>query len=143
MATRRDEAAEKQRKQILDLYAAGGMSMAAIADKMGITPARVRHALRYNKEIVDKAREGNNRVAVDAPTMCAYLDSKRGRAQALIDALLEFSVEDIAAASMRDRMGAIKILSETFADRANNNADKEALDRLCDAIINAGSGYNG
>lgn len=48
-------------------------------------------------------------------SMLEYLDSRKQTAQELMEKILALSAEDIAKANLRDKMGALKILSEVFA----------------------------
>lgn len=68
--------------------------------------------------------------------MLEFLDAQKGIAQNLISQLLQSSGEDIQKASLRDKMGAIKILSEVFAptNAATEKGEKSALDKIVDGL---------
>ena len=47
-------------------------------------------------------------------SMLAFLDERKGKAQGLIDKILETLPNDFERASMRDKAGLMKILAEVF-----------------------------
>lgn len=49
--------------------------------------------------------------------MLAFLDSRSAKAQNLIDQVLETLPSDFEKASMRDKVGLLKILSEVFTPK--------------------------
>lgn len=55
--------------------------------------------------------------------MLEFLDEQKGKAQSLMQKLLNASEKDIEKASLRDKMGALKILSEVFAPK-NEEAER-------------------
>ena len=56
--------------------------------------------------------------------MMEYIQSKRTKAQSLIDTLLDIPVDLIKKSSLRGRMGAIKILTDCITD----NGKTESVD---------------
>lgn len=57
--------------------------------------------------------------------MLEFLDEQKSTAQSLMQKLLKASEEDIEKASLRDKMGALKILSEVFAPHKNDGKSGE------------------
>ena len=55
-------------------------------------------------------------------SMMEYIQSKRTKAQSLIDALLDIPVDLIKKSSLRDRMGAIKILTDCITDNGKTES---------------------
>ena len=68
--------------------------------------------------------------------MLEYLDSRKNAAQALMEKILSLSEKDIEKANLRDKMGALKILAEVFAQTkdADNKNEKSALDKIVDGL---------
>ena len=68
--------------------------------------------------------------------MLEFLDEQKSTAQSLMQKLLKASEEDIEKASLRDKMGALKILSEVFAQtRGTEDRDeKAALDKIVEGL---------
>ena len=114
---------DRQRKRIVAEYALGGISQQQLAEKYGVSRQAIAKLLSTEKscEKLQQKKDENTR------SMLEYLDEQKGRAQGLIGKLLDASEEDIKKASLRDKMGAIKILSEVFAGNRDNelNSDKK------------------
>lgn len=67
--------------------------------------------------------------------MLEFLDEQKDTAQSLIFKLLQLTEEDIKKASLRDKMGAIKILSEVFApSTGTEKSERKALDKIVDGL---------
>ena len=62
--------------------------------------------------------------------MLEFLDEQKSTAQSLMQKLLKASEEDIKKASLRDKMGALKILSEVFAPQKWLNGLPQVLKKL-------------
>ena len=129
----------KQKANIVSAYAAGGISYSTLAAKYGVSKDMIFRIVREAKEDGDFQTQQDdikNGAGEEAKlSMMEFLKSRAGKAQNLIDLALDLSTEDVRKASVRDRMGLVKILSETFAPTTNADAAaKNALDNLCDAI---------
>lgn len=101
---------DKQRKQIIAEYALGGSSYRKLAEKYGVSATAIKKILSTNEgvqRLTDK-KEENTR------SMLEFLDEQKDTAQNLMRAILQTAPEDIQKASLRDKMGALKILSEVF-----------------------------
>ena len=62
--------------------------------------------------------------------MLEFLDEQKSTAQSLMQKLLKASEEDIKKASLRDKMGALKILFEVFAPQKWLNGLPQVLKKL-------------
>ena len=56
--------------------------------------------------------------------MLAYIDSRKEKAQTLMESILNSSVNDIEKASLRDKMGALKILNEVLAGQKGKEGNE-------------------
>ena len=102
----------EQKKEIVALYAGGGISQEELARRYKVSRALIAKIVAKDDSFAQKVAD----VKKDAEiSMLEYIASRRGKAQSLMDALLDMPIEMVEKASMRDRMGALKILSECFA----------------------------
>lgn len=123
---------DRQRKQIIAEYVNGGVSQQQLAEKYGVSRQAIAKLLSSEKscEKLRNKKEENTRSMLD------FLDEQKSTAQSLMQKLLKASEEDIEKASLRDKMGALKILSEVFAQTkdADNKNEKSALDKIVDGL---------
>ena len=104
---------DRQRKQIIAEYTTGATSQRALAERYHVsqkTISKILSSEEVRQKVSDK-KEENTR------SMFEFLDEQKGKAQSLMQKLLNVSEKDIEKASLRDKMGAIKILSEVFAPK--------------------------
>lgn len=104
---------DRQRKQIIAEYASGGVSQRELAERYQVTQKTISKILNSEEvyQKVSEKKEENTR------SMLAFLDEQKEKAQSLMKQLLNASEKDIEKASLRDKMGALKILSEVFTTR--------------------------
>ena len=104
---------DRQRKQIIAEYAGGGISQRELAERYQVTQKTISKILNTEEvyQKVSEKKEENTR------SMLAFLDSRKEKAQSLMDAILDSARSDIKKAPLRDKMGAFKILSESFGMR--------------------------
>lgn len=106
---------DRQRKQIIAEYVEGDgkVSQQKLADKYHVSRQAISMILSSEKscEKLRNKKEENTR------SMLAFLDEQKDKAQSLMRQLLNASEKDIEKASLRDKMGALKILSEVFTTR--------------------------
>lgn len=124
---------DRQRKRIVAEYVNGGISQRALAQRYQVSQKTISKILSTAecREKVSKKKEENTQ------SMLEYLDSQKDRAQSLIDKILSSAVDDIAKAPLRDKMGALKILTEVFAPTAAATAEKgekAALDKIVEGL---------
>ncbi len=104
---------DRQRKQIIAEYVEGDgkISQRQLAKKYGVSLSTISKILSDEKvEQKCTYKKEENMLS-----MLEYLDSRKQTAQELMEKILALSAEDIAKANLRDKMGALKILSEVFA----------------------------
>lgn len=113
---------DRQRKQIIAEYALGVISQRDLAERYHVTQKTISKILSTSeaRQKVSEQKEENTR------SMLEFLDEQKGMAQGLIRKLLAASEEDIKKASLRDKMGAIKILSEVFAPKGNEEVKERS-----------------
>lgn len=103
---------DKQRKQIVAEYVEGDgkVTQADLARKFSVSTVTISKILSTPevKEKLTKAKNDN------LLSMCDYIKTKADRVQHLIDIALETSDQQMREASLRDKMGAVKILIEKF-----------------------------
>ena len=104
---------DRQRKQIIAEYASGDISQRELAERYHVTQKTISKILSTEevRQKVSLKKEENTR------SMLEFLDEQKSTAQSLMQKLLKASEKDIEKASLRDKMGALKILSEVFAPR--------------------------
>lgn len=129
-------------KQRVVAEIAAGLSQRDIAAKHSMAPATVAKIAKQRaaeiEEVRDRTRLEIEREQINqAMTMVDFLQSKQGDAQRLITAMMDIPPEVLQAASIRERMGAIKILSECFGRLGEDATKRRALADICDAIREA------
>lgn len=104
---------DRQRKRIIAEYAIGGIRWRQLAEKYHVSQNTIAKLLSSEKSVqkLSDKKEENTR------SMLEFLDEQKSTAQSLMQKLLKAPKEDIENASLRDKMGALKILSEVFTTR--------------------------
>ena len=117
---------DRQRKQIIAEYAGGWISQRELAERYQVTQKTISKILNTEEvyQKVSEKKEENTR------SMLAFLDSRKEKAQSLMDAILDSARSDIKKAPLRDKMGAFKILSASEIDAR----------RVCKADTGEGGG---
>lgn len=110
---------DRQRKQIIAEYVGGGISQRELAERYHVTQKTISMILNTEelRQKVSHKKEENTL------SMLEYLDSRKDTAQALMEKILAMSEQDIAKANLRDKMGALKILSEIFTAGKSERRD--------------------
>lgn len=109
---------KRQQEEIVALYASGEISQRAIAEKYQVSRSAIAKLLKQPEraksiqEVTKKRQE----------SMQAFLDGQRGSVQEIIAAILGSARKDIAEASLRDKMGALKVLAEVFRGKGEEEA---------------------
>lgn len=117
---------DRQRKQIIAEYVSGGISQQQLADRYGVTRQAVAKLLKTD-ESCEKLRDKKEENTL---SMLAFMDSRKEKAQSLMDQILNSASDDISKSSLRDKMGAFKILSEAFSAKKEETGEKQISDRL-------------
>ena len=112
---------DRQRKQIIAEYVNGGISQRQLAEKYGVSRQAIAKLLSTEKS----SQKLRNKKEENTRSMLEFLDEQKSTAQSLMQKLLKASEEDIEKASLRDKMGALKILSEVFAPHKNDGKNGE------------------
>lgn len=119
---------DRQRKQIIAEYVAGDgrVSQRSLAKKYNVSLSTISKILRDEKveQKCTHKKEENTR------SMLEFLDEQKSTAQSLMQKLLKAPEEDIKKASLRDKMGALKILSEVFAPQKWLNSLPQVLKKF-------------
>lgn len=129
-------------KQRVVAEIAAGLSQRDIAAKHSMAPATVAKIAKQRAAEIEEVRN-RTRMEIEqeqinqAMSMVDFLQSKQGDAQRLITAMMDIPPEVLQAASIRERMGAIKILSECFGRLGEDATKRRALADICDAIREA------
>ena len=123
---------DRQRKQIIAEYASGDISQRELAERYQVTQKTISKILSTEevRQKVSLKKEENTR------SMLEFLDEQKSTAQSLMQKLLKASEEDIEKASLRDKMGALKILSEVFAPRKGDETD--SMENSAKVIVQIG-----
>ena len=123
---------DRQRKQIIAEYASGDISQRELAERYQVTQKTISKILSTEevRQKVSLKKEENTR------SMLEFLAEQKSTAQSLMQKLLKASEEDIEKASLRDKMGALKILSEVFAPRKGDETD--SMENSAKVIVQIG-----
>lgn len=116
---------DRQKKQIIAEYAEnkGQVSYASLGKKYGVDKSTIAKVIKNNPEFQQKSTEIKKE---NTKSMLEYLVGKRDKAQNILDMLLDLTEVDVRKASLRDRMGAVKIIAETFGvTKGDTNPNEE------------------
>lgn len=107
---------DRQRKRIVAEYINGGLSQQQLAEKYGVSRQAISKILRTTEgsERLQQQKEQNTL------SMIEYLNEQKDKAQSLISKILDTATDDIKKAPLRDKMGALKILSEVFCTKGGD-----------------------
>ena len=108
---------DRQRKRIIAEYVNGDgkISQQQLAEKYGVSRQAISKILNTTEggERLRQQKEQNTL------SMIEYLNDQKDKAQSLIGKILDTATEDIKKAPLRDKMGALTILSEVFGGKAD------------------------
>lgn len=107
---------DRQRKRIVAEYINDGLSQQQLAEKYGVSRQAISKILRTTEgsERLQQQKEQNTL------SMIEYLNEQKDKAQSLIGKILDTATDDIKKAPLRDKMGALKILSEVFCTKGSD-----------------------
>lgn len=103
-----------QKKKIIALHA-DGVSQTKLAAQFRVTRRTIKAVLDSDTEFAQKAAE-KNKVESEAKAL-SFAERMQRESEELIGEILQSVRRDFANASVRDRMGAVKIMSECFLRR--------------------------
>lgn len=130
---------EIQRQQIIATYIAsrGEISQSVLAKKYDVSRTTISKILNSAK--VDKVI--NEKKAQSALSMLEYIESKQSEAQSLMGKILEKAgVKLEADNSLRDLMGALKILAEVFGKMSEDKNDENEERKVIFEIVGVHNG---
>jgi IS30 family transposase len=104
-----------QKKKIIALHA-DGVSQTKLAAQFRVTRRTIKAVLDSDTEFAQKAAE-KNKVESEAKAL-SFAERMQRESEELIGEILQSVRRDFANASVRDRMGAVKIMSECFLRRS-------------------------
>lgn len=129
----------RQEQNIVSAYAAGGVSQTDLAVKYGVNNATISRIIKRNAEFAEKCKEiKKEQEEEDAETMREYFKSRRGKAQSLLDALLNIPQDLIDKTSVRDRVGAAHYIKEMFLEGKDEEITEDGDERIEVVIVNNG-----
>lgn len=130
---------EIQRQQIIATYVAGKgeISQTVLAQKYGVSRATISKIL--NSAEVKKSI--NEKKEQSALSILEYIESKQGEAQTLMSEILnKAGVKLKGDNSLRDLMGALKILAEVFGKSAESSEENKEERKIVFEIVGVGNG---
>lgn len=128
---------ERQKKNIVSAYAAGGVSHATLAKKYGVSDETIRRIIKKDPHFVEKCGNIKKEAEEEAEEelVQAVFDRKK-HAEKLLDDILKAASVKVSTAPLRDLMGAAKILRENFLGGEDPNGgageDKTFTVVICD-----------
>ena len=117
---------DRQRKKIIAEYvnADGKISQQQLAEKYGVSRQAISKILNTTEgcERLQQKKEENRL------SMLEFMEQQKDQAQSLMQKILSCAEVDIEKASLRDKMGAFKILSEAFGGNSTDeNKQKDTI----------------
>lgn len=128
-----------QRQQIIATYVAGygEISQTVLAKKYGVsrtTISKILKSANVDKDIELKKEQ-------NALSMLEYIESKQGEAQTLMSQILnKAGIKLEADNSLRDLMGALKILADVFGKNAESKDDDNGAKEIVFKIVGENNG---
>ena len=117
---------ERQKKNIVSAYAAGGVSQSTLAKKYGVSEETIRRVIKNDPTFLGKCGDIKKEAEQEAAQNLAKAITDRYKyADELLDDILLSVKQKISAAPLRDLMGAAKILQENFLEAGRDPGDQE------------------
>ncbi len=117
---------ERQKKNIIAAYAAGGVSYGDLAKKYGVSDATICRVIGNDPEFAKKCNTLKNESEEETfKSLKDYFSSNQRFAKNLIGRLLDIPDELIAASTLRERVGAASYIKEMFLDKSELGGDEE------------------
>ena len=116
---------DRQRKQIIAEYVAGDgkVSQRDLAERYQVSQKTISKILcdkNITQKVLEKKRENEL-------SMLAFLNDRSEKAKGLIDKILETLPNDFEKASMRDKAGLFKILTEVFTPKEKDEFEDKQI----------------
>ncbi len=130
---------EIQRQQIISTYISGNgdISQSVLAQKYRVSRSTISKILNSEevKKLINEKKEQN------ILSMLEYIESKQGEAQSLMsEILVKAGVKLKGDNSLRDLMGALKILAEVFGKTVESNEENKEEHKVVFEIVGVGNG---
>ncbi len=134
---------EKQKKNIVASYAAGGISQKQLSIKYGVSEETIRQIIKKDTEFLGKIGD----IKKDAEEAAAveweeFFDKLQPQVQSLMLRLMNLTDEDIQTASLKERAGFLKILAENFIVRSGGDKDIDETPATIEVVVEDAS-YEG
>ena len=110
-----------------------GTSISALAKEYKVKWETIKRYIDNSRELVEKSE------SIKTETVTEWIKANSSRIQGILDLCIDLLPKKLKEASTRDIVGAIKVLTETTVNNESKEKtnEKDALDRLCDAIQGA------
>lgn len=129
---------DRQRKQIIAEYINGGgaVSQRTLAARYQVTQKTISKILNAPdvQGKVSEVKESNSK------SMIEFLESQRGSVQTIMRTILDGAVKDLEKASLRDKMGALKILNEVFGVSGTESEKQKDTINVVFSVADVGIG---
>lgn len=112
---------DKERTQIITAYIKGGITQRELSERYHVSQKTISKILgdeKVHQKVSDIKKE-------NFESMMQYFNNRRGKAQQLIDILLDIPEEELKKAPLRDKMGAVKILRDVFTEQTQSTEKEE------------------
>ena len=103
-----------QKKKIIALYA-DGVSQSELSKRFNVTRKTIADVIKKDPDFTQKVTGKNNEEA--EASALSFMERMQKESEELIGEILQSVRRDFANASVRDRMGAVKIMTECFLAR--------------------------
>lgn len=131
---------DRQRKKIIAEYvnADGKISQQQLAEKYGVSRQAISKILSTTEgcERLQQKKEENTL------SMLEFMEQQKDQAQSLMQKILSCAEVDIEKASLRDKMGAFKILSEAFGGNSTDENKQKDTINVVFSVADVGIGAN-
>lgn len=131
---------DRQRKKIIAEYvnADGKISQQQLAEKYGVSRQAISKILNTTEgcERLQQKKEENTL------SMLEFMEQQKDQAQTLMQKILSCAEVDIEKASLRDKMGAFKILSEAFGGNSTDENKQKDTINVVFSVTDVGIGAN-
>lgn len=127
---------EKQKKNIVALYAAGGISQKALASKYGVSESTIRNTINSDPDFAENC--GHIKKEAEEETeesLREYFKSSQGFAKGLIERLLNIPDELIEASSLRERVGAAAYVRDMFLTDKDEDVGEDDTPSIIEVVV--------
>lgn len=127
---------EKQKKNIVASYAAGGVSQKALAVKYGVSESTIYRIVEKDSTFEGKCKSIKKEAEkVTQESLKEYFKSSQGFAKGLIERLLNIPDELIDASSLRERVGAAAYVRDMFLSEKDEGDSKDDTPTVIEVVV--------